>query len=233
MNNLFGMGTYSTNSYSFMDTFFGTSGNGNSGSSLVSSLGDLQMIQSGVYKKAMQSLYAAKKSTTESGSNTDSIKESGTADTKVSLSNLKSSSQKLYKAANDLKTATYTEDTKSGDLLDKVKTFVNQYNSTLNTTKNMNSYSILQTAVWGTQQMNVSEGLLNKVGITIGEDNTLSIDEDKFKEAKISDLKALFSGSGSLADRLAQKASTLYNQSANQLAVNEGKLIYTNYGTLI
>lgn len=233
MDNMYGLGTYGTNSNSFMDTFFGTSGSGNSGSSLVSSLGDLQMIKSGVYKKAMKSLYAAKKSATESGSDTDSIKESGTADTKVSLSNLKSSSKKLYQAANDLKTATFTEDSKSGALLDKVKTFVNQYNTTLNATKNMNSYSILQTAVWGTQQMNVSEGLLNKVGISIGEDNTLSIDEDKFKEAKMSDLKALFSGSSSLADRVAQKASTLYNQSANQLAVNEGKLIYTNYGTLI
>ena len=233
MDNMYGLGSYGTNSYSFMDTFFGTSGSGNSGSSLVSSLGDLQMIKSGVYKKAMKSLYAAKKSETESGSDTDSIKESGTADSKVSLSNLKSSSQKLYKAANSLKTAAFTEDAKSGDLLDKVKTFVNEYNTTLNATKNMNSYSILQTAVWSTQQMNISEGLLNKVGISIGEDNTLSIDEDKFKEAKLSDLKALCSGSSSLADRVSQKASTLYNQSANQLAVNEGKLIYTNYGTLI
>lgn len=233
MDNMYGLGSYGTNSNSFVDTFFGTSGSGNSGSSLVSSLGDLQMIKSGVYKKAMKSLYATKKSETESGSDTDSIKESGTADSKVSLSNLKSSSQKLYKAANSLKTATFTEDAKSGDLLDKVKTFVKEYNTMLNATKNMNSYSILQTAVWGTQQMNVSEGLLNKVGISIGEDNTLSIDEDKFKEAKLSDLKTLFSGSSSLADRISQKASTLYNQSANQLAVNEGKLIYTNYGTLI
>ena len=81
--------------------------------------------------------------------------------------------------------------------------------------------------------MNMSEGLLNKVGISIGENNTLSIDEEKFKAAKMSDIKALFSGSSSLADRLSQKASTLYNQSANQLAVNEGRTIYTMYGNLI
>ena len=81
--------------------------------------------------------------------------------------------------------------------------------------------------------MNISEGLLNKVGITIGENNTLSLDEEKFKAANMSDLKALFSGSGSLADRVSQKASTMYNQSANQLAVNQGKMTYTMYGTLI
>lgn len=229
MNNMFGLGMFSANS--FMNTFFGS--NGSSGSSLISSLGDMQMIRSGVYKKAMKSLYAAQKSTTEKSSNAESISESGTADSKVSLSNLKSSAQKLYQAANDLKSAKYTEGAKPEDLLDKAKNFVNQYNSTLNATKNMNSYSILQTAVWSTEQMNVSEKLLNKVGISIGENNTLSIDEEKFKEAKMTDLKALFSGSYSLADRVAQKASTLYNQSTNQLAVNQGKTTYTMYGKLI
>lgn len=230
MDNMFGMGMYGANS--FMNTFFGSSGN--SGSSLVSSLGDLQMIRSGVYKKAMKSLYAAKKSSMDtSSSNAESIKESDTADSKTSLSNLKSSAQKLYQAANDLKSANYSSDAKPEDLLGKAKNFVEQYNNTLNTTKNMNSYSILQTAVWSTEQMNMSEKLLNKVGISIGENNTLSIDEEKFKEAKMTDLKALFSGSYSLADRVAQKASTLYNQSTNQLAVNQGKMTYTMYGKLI
>lgn len=110
---------------------------------------------------------------------------------------------------------------------------MSQYNSVLGTTKSMNSYSILQTAVWGTEQMNLSQGLLNKVGITINDDNTLSLDETKFKAANMSDLKALFSGSGSLADRVAQKASTLYNQSTNQIALNQGKSTYTMFGTLI
>lgn len=222
MNSIYGWGTNN----SFMDTFFGTSSSSSS-ASLFSSLGDLKMIQSGVYKKAMKAYYATKTSSTEK----ESVKESGTADSTVSLSNLKSSAKKLYDAANELKTADYSG--KAEDLLASAKEFVNQYNNTLNTTKNMNSYSILQTAVWGTERMNISEGLLNKVGITIGETNTLSIDEDKFKEASMSDLKALFSGSGSLADYIAGKASTMMNQSANQLAVNQGKTTYTMYGTLI
>ena len=127
----------------------------------------------------------------------------------------------------------YGDNTKAEDLLDKAKNFVSQYNSVLGTTESMNSYSILQTAVWGTEQMNLSQGLLNKVGITINDDNTLSLDETKFKAANMSDLKALFSGSGSLADRVAQKASTLYNQSTNQIALNQGKSTYTMFGTLI
>lgn len=223
MNSIYGWGMNN----SFMDTFFGTSSSSSTSSSLFSSLGDMKMIQSGVYKKALQAYYAKKTSSTEK----ESVKNSGTADSTVSLSNLKTSAKKLYEAANKLKTSDYSGTAE--DLLEDAKEFVNQYNNTLNTTKNMNSYSILQTAVWGTERMNISEGLLNKVGITIGETNTLSMDEDKFKEASMSDLKALFSGSGSLADYIAGKASTLCNQSANQLAINQGKTTYTMYGTLI
>ena len=219
MNNMYGLGTYGANS--FVDTFFGTSST--RGGSLLSSIGDLQMIQKGAYKKAMKA-YVAKQKSSDSA---ETIKNSGTADSGTKLSGLKSSSQKLYQAANDLKNASYGDNTKAEDLLDKAKNFVSRYNSVLGTTKSMNSYSILQTAVWGTEQMNLSQGLL------INDDNTLSLDETKFKAANMSDLKALFSGSGSLADRVAQKASTLYNQSTNQIALNQGKLTYTMFGTLI
>ena len=229
MNSMYGLGM--SGASSFVDTFFGTSSNSSSGSSLVSSLGDLKMIQTGAYKKAMKAYVAQQKAASDSDA--ESISKSGTADSTFSLSNLKSSAQKLYQASNELKNAKYTGDAKPEDLLEKTKNFVNQYNNTLNSTKSMNSYSILQTAVWGTEQMNISEGLLNKVGITIGENNTLSLDEEKFKTASMSDLKTLFSGSGSLADRVSQKASTMFNQSANQLAVNQGKMTYTMYGTLI
>lgn len=229
MNGIYGMNSGN----SFMNSFFGTGGSG-SGPSLLSSLGDLQMIKSGAYKKAMKAYYANQVSQSKTDDkDAETISGSGTADSKAKLSNLKSSAQKLYESAKALKNADYSKDAKPEDLLDKAKSFVNNYNSTLSTTKNMNSYSILQTAVWGTEQMNISEGLLNKVGISIGDNNSLSIDEEKFKSAKMSDLKALFSGSGSLADRISQKASTMYNQSTNQLAVNQGKMMYTRFGTLI
>lgn len=229
MNGIYGMNSGN----SFMNSFFGTGGSG-SGPSLLSSLGDLQMIKSGAYKKAMKAYYANQVSQSKTDDkDAETISGSGTADSKVKLSNLKSSAQKLYESAKALKNADYSKDAKPEDLLDKAKSFVNNYNSTLSTTKNMNSYSILQTAVWGTEQMNISEGLLNKVGISIGDDNSLSIDEEKFKTSKMSDLKALFAGSGSLADRVSQKASTMYNQSTNQLAVNQGKMMYTRFGTLI
>ena len=58
MNNMYGLGTYGANS--FVDTFFGTSSKSSSGS-LLSSIGDLQMIQKGAYKKAMKAYVAKQK----------------------------------------------------------------------------------------------------------------------------------------------------------------------------
>ena len=48
---------------------------------------------------------------------------------------------------------------------------------------------------------------LEKVGITIGEDNKLSIDEDKFKSADVSRIKSLFNDSPSFAKSIASQAS--------------------------
>lgn len=230
MSDFFGVGSQGSNVF---DTYFGTSSN-NSGTSLLTGLGDLKMIQSGAYKKSLKAYYATqKKNDAEDGKDSDkeSISNSGKADSKTQLSLVKSTSQKLYESANKLKSRDYSsKDFKTEDVLSDVKNFISNYNSTINSTKKLNSYSMLQTAVWATEQMNISEGMLNKVGITIKDDNTLSIDEEEFKKARTSDVKALFGGTGSLVSRVAQKASTLANQSNNQLAVNSGKSFYTMRG---
>lgn len=230
-SDFFGIGGYSSGS--FMDSYFGNSG-GSSISSMSSMLGDMSMIRSGMYKKALKSYYSTQKAqqATESNSDKESISKSGTADSNNNLSLVKSSAKKLSESTQKLQNTNY-DTVKREDLLEDVKKFVSDYNETLSASKNLNSYSMLQTAVWATDQMNTAEGLLNKVGISIKEDNTLAVDEEKFNKALNSDFKGLFAGYGSLASRIGQKASTLYNQSANQMAVNQGKFAYTRYGTLL
>lgn len=223
--NLYSYGNDTTST--LLNSLFSTGSKTSGASSLLSSVNELTMIRNGAYKKAIAAYYESTKDTTNTISGSDS------ADSNISLSSLKGTAKSVYNAVQDLKKADYSSDAKPEDLLDEVKTFADSYNAMVNSTKDMNSYSILQTAVWGTEQMNLSEGLLNEVGITIDAKNNLVVDEEAFKNASMSDLKVLFSGSGSLADRIGQKASTLYNQSANQLAVNQGMNLYTMNGMLI
>ena len=83
-----------------------------------------------------------------------------------------------------------------------------------------------------TGNVSKSSGILGKMGISINEDNTLSLDEDKFKNAQMSTIKSAFSSGVSFASRLSQKATSLSNQSANQIEVNTGKKTYTSSGTI-
>lgn len=224
MSDFFGI---SNNNSNIFNTFFGSSSSTNTSSGMTG-LSDLKMIQSGAYKKALKAYYATQQDDDEIN---NSISNSGKADSDNSLSLVKSTAQTLNKAAGDLRDTDF--DTASDDdLKSKVKAFVDGYNSTLTSTKNMNSYSILQTELWATKQVGVNAGLLNDVGISIDENNKLTLDEEKLKKADKGTLKSLFSGSGSLAAQIAQKSASLVNLSTNQLAVNSGKSTYTSSGTL-
>ncbi|MCH5264751.1 MAG: hypothetical protein J1F02_02550 [Lachnospiraceae bacterium] len=236
MSDFYGIG--GLGSSSFFDSYFGSSNYSSSnnsnltssilgGSNSFNALGDLTMIRSGAYKKALKSYYAIQKSDDK-----ESISGSGKADSNNKLSLVKSTAKSLNESAKKLQNIDYKKAT-TEDIMDDVKSFVSDYNSMLNSTKNLNSYSILQTTVWASDQMQTAKGLLDKVGITVNADNTLALDEEKFKSANMGDIKALFSGSSSLASRIAQKASTISNQSANQLSINSGRSLYTMYGTLL
>ena len=54
-----------------------------------------------------------------------------------------------------------------------------------------------------------NENLLAKVGITVGEDNSLSVDEKKFKSADMTTVKSLFNGNQSYAYRVSAQASLI------------------------
>lgn len=226
-----GVNSYS-DSFNFFDYMGTGSSQSNSSSMLSSSLMDLQMIKSGSYKKALKAYYAknpVKKS--EDSDSKESIKESGKADSAANLSTMKSASQKLNDSVAKLQKTDYSKVKSPEDMMDDVKNLVSSYNSTVNAAKNLNSYSILQTTVWMTGNVSKSSGILSKMGISVNEDNTLSLDEDKFKKAQMSTIKSVFSGGG-FASRLSQKASSLSLQSANQIAVNTGKKTYTSSGTI-
>ena len=64
------------------------------------------------------------------------------------------------------------------------------------------------------------ENALKAIGITINSDNTLSIDEKAFKEADMLDVKSMFNGSVSVAAKMYQRASDIYNLSNNAVSSN-------------
>ena len=76
-----------------------------------------------------------------------------------------------------------------------------------------------------------NKGLLKSIGITIGKDNKLVVDEEKLNNASVSDLTSLFKGSGSYGDSVSKKANEVYKLANNTAMSNTHASSYTFNGT--
>ena len=100
------------------------------------------------------------------------------------------------------------------DALKAVKKFVEDYNSVIDTADDVNSKSVLRNAAWMTNIVGKSSGLLNELGITVGKDNKLTVNEEKWNNASATTKASLFNGKNSLSDKILYKAGQLVTTSA-------------------
>ncbi|MBD5138744.1 MAG: flagellar filament capping protein FliD [Ruminococcus sp.] len=140
---------------------------------------------------------------------TDTEDTSAANDEKLSVT-----AKKLNEAAGALATGgndLYNDADKS---LSAVKNFVDSYNSTLDTLADSENTKALEKGVQMVNSTKAYSRTLDRIGISIGSDNRLSIDEDKLKAASPATMKSLFSGNYSLTNRIADKASYIQRTAA-------------------
>lgn len=229
------------------NTLFGSKSSISAGSFLsASNFGDLSLMRSGVYTKMLKSYYAKQTSSTDKTSSSSKKNSSSedymntiseklnnlkTSTSDEALSSIKSGADQMKKAADAVTAIDY--DKTSGDAVySKVKDLVNAYNSLVKQTGKSDLVSISQSRSWMVNDTKAREAQWNKIGITIGDDQTLTIDEKKFKEASTSDIKNFLSGSSGYASRLSTKANGFYQLASNQLTLSSGSSLYNKYGLL-
>lgn len=189
------------------------------------SLVDYATIKNGSYTKLMKAYYGQNSSAVSSSVN--KIVSGSSKDESKTITALKSASDSLKKAADELletgkdsvfnqkditvKDENGVETTEKGYDTDaiykKVSAFVDAYNKVLSSAGDSNNTRVLSTAANMTTQTVAHEDMLGKIGITIGEDNKLSIDEKAFKEADMTSVKSMMNGVGSYAYGIQTKAS--------------------------
>lgn len=216
-----------------MATYFGINSNydffGNAqGSTLLSDYG---LIRSGAYRKLMNAYYGKDGAGSNTSGSTDELTEDEKKE-KITLKSIQSEASGLKSAASALRSGKVFEPVKNKetgaeeinkDVIKKqIKSFVESYNKTIEAAGDADTKSVLRKTVWMINDVKANAGLLEEVGITIGADNKLSLDETKLDEAKMSTVKSLFSGSGSIADKVMQKASELERLSGVAMAANSG-----------
>ena len=98
----------------------------------------------------------------------------------------------------------------------KVNDFVKKYNSLVDNVEASNTKSIGRNVDQMISLTDSREKTLNKIGITINKDDTLSIDKDSFMKSNMEDVKNLFNGSGSYGYSVSAKASMIDYQAQNE-----------------
>ncbi|MCM1326722.1 MAG: hypothetical protein NC249_08860 [Lachnoclostridium sp.] len=201
-------------------------------------LSDYASIKNGSYGKLLKAYYAQQdaQSASTSGdsrqkltlmrSSADSLKKSADALNSSSLWEKK----KIKKKDEETGEETEVEDYDWDSITKAVKSFIEDYNTVVKQAGDSDTKNVLRNAAWMTGITDSVENLLSKVGITIGKGNQLELDEDALKEANIATLKSLFTGSGSFADKISQKAGSLSIVAANAAAKVKGTT-YTSSGS--
>lgn len=183
------------------------------------SYSDYASVKSGSYYKLMKKQYSAEGGQVDKeGIEAYKKQQDVTANKAASVSS----------TLNDLMDMKYTEDNRS-DISDKVKKFVNEYNSLVKNAKSSDSSSVVQKSDWMNNMVAQYSDTLSKVGLSVNADKTLEIDENSLSKANISSLKDVFGlGVNSFSNKVLYKAEQIYS-----LAKTYGSsaTAYTSSGT--
>lgn len=195
-------------------------------------LSDYRSIKNGSYGKLMKAYYAKDGASTQVSSLVSKSKPATTTstakDSVETLSKIERSAEKLKATSDSLSS---DEAFVSGDkdkILEALKGFVGDYNDLIKNVNDSDTSSIIKKTQSLADTTFANEGLLNKLGITIGEDATLSINRDVFDKADMSTAKSLFTGPGSYAYSVSSQ-SMLIDYQANYEAIKANT--YTSEGT--
>lgn len=240
--NFFGIST------SGASTLFGSLNTGSS-SAMTGMLSDYASIRNGSYGKLLNTYYGKNTANTTSSSDktdkSDEVKiknstsSSLLASAKTSANDLKTSISKLTKTGEDSvfnkksikgEDGSVTNDYDKDAIYKAVSEYVKNYNTAIEDARVSGSTTVANAGKNMSSLTNAMSRSLSKVGITVGTDNKLSINEDEFKKADMNNVKTLFNGSSSYAANIGTSASMVANSASNQLSMLNGS-IYGSDGT--
>lgn len=194
--------------YSYLFQGLGSS----TGSTNLNFLSDYMSIKNGSYGKLLKAYYNPGHSKKVAALANDKVTKDTSEDTKK-LAEVQSTTDKLKDSADALlatgSKAVFKEDKMTDEDYKAVESFVKDYNSVVSAAGKTDSSSINQRTTNMVYASATNSKLLAKVGITITEDNTLSIDKDSFMKADVSTAKSLFQGNGSYGYRVSAQASMI------------------------
>ena len=230
-------------------TLFGAMNSTVSGvSSLATIASDFNTIRTGSYGKLMNAYYGKNTASTSKASS-DSAKTASKIESErntTNLSNTKAKAGDLRSAAakltttesdkslfekKDIKNAdgTVTNDYDRDAIFSAVSDFAKSYNSAIDAGSSSSSKTITNAVDAMNQTSSIMKKSLSNIGISVGTDGKLSVDEATFKKADMNKVKTLFNGSSSYAANVSSTASRIESTASNQ--ISQAASSSYNYGS--
>ena len=193
-------------------------------SSLFSSLGtsspinfsDYAAIKNGSYGKLAKAYYAKQKDTDTVEKTSSKVSTKAKAKTDVDttgLSKMKKDADSLKSAAETLNDNNLWKKTDGKADMEKIASavsdFAKEYNDTINQVSKVSSKEVAQSAKYMTSMTGTMSNALSKIGISVGNDGKLSVDEDALKKSDVNKIQALFSGNNSYGMQIAKDANEI------------------------
>lgn len=234
------------NDYSYLFSNLGTK---SSGGANLNFLSDYAAIKNGSYGKLMKAYYSmdsreevgrlAKKSNASTAteaekkelarvqSTTDTLKDSADKLLETGKDSVFNKKEITTKDENGVETTTEGYDAEA--IYKAVSSFVKDYNAVINAVDDAENDRITDkaTSMANTTLSNIKS--LNKLGITLNEDATLSIDKDSFLKADMNTAKTMFHDTGSYGYRVSAQASMINFTADNEASKSS---IYNYNGTV-
>lgn len=176
--------------------------------------GDYNQIKNGSYKKLVKSYYTEQnKDTTSKDKTTNKTKIDNKMKDTTGLSQMKKEADGLKTAVDAFNSEDLWKETDGkadmNKIADAVKNFAKEYNDVVDQAGKVNSTDISKSTGYMKSMTSTMSKSLAKIGVTVGTDGKLSVDEEALKKAKTSNIKSLFSGATSYGAQTANRASEI------------------------
>ena len=199
-----------------------TSGTFGSSDLLGINYSDYATIRNGSYFKLLNAYYKDGKSI---NGVTDSVSTSTAKDDTKTLARIESAADDMKTSASELQQTgsksvfeQVTKKDQNGNskveydtdrIYKSVKSFVDDYNDLIDAAADSDTTGILRSANTMINDSKANQKLLASIGVTIGSDHKLSVDEKKFKSADMTTVKSLFQDRGSYGYQIMTQASMI------------------------
>lgn len=210
--------------------FSGSStGSSSSGSSITRKVSPTEYdYKRGDYKKNLDSSSKSESSSANKSTSTSKTTTANIADIKKSTESLKKSSNALTQRGSSSVFKQTNGKYDTNKIYDAVSTFVKDYNSVVDSASGSKSTSVSNRAKSMINLTAANSKLLSKIGITVGENNKLSVDSEAFKAADMGQVKSLFNTSGGYGYQVGANASMIEYAAQNE--ANKANT-YTGFGS--